>query len=374
MPTITFTCETITPMFLSGADGSTPELRPPSIKGALRFWWRAMNGHLANTANGGIPNLLQEDERLFGGVNEGRKSSVLVRTAIIQEKSFFGKNIDATKEGLAYLLYILVHQQKEREGYNASNIDKDKTKLKVTLSSQSTDDLKKGVASFWLFTFLGGIGTRARRGAGAIAVNEIEDKDNILDDFILFKPQNGVTMDDFIKNTLTKIKEQFPNTKKSQVNNEYSTIASNHIYVSKKDNSDTWEEALNDIGDVMFKLRKGKTSWDKNKRTFTMDTLDQKASFGIPVAVMVKDNSVSLLNNERRSSPIWISIIRNSEGKFQWTVTHLKGKFLENGDKITFTTKNPKVRKKEYSWDKENPSLLTKFINQIKEQATQINY
>ncbi|OPX29474.1 MAG: type III-B CRISPR module RAMP protein Cmr1 [Candidatus Omnitrophica bacterium 4484_171] len=46
MKTITFECETITPMFLAGADGRTPELRPPSIKGAMRFWWRAMNGHL----------------------------------------------------------------------------------------------------------------------------------------------------------------------------------------------------------------------------------------------------------------------------------------------------------------------------------------
>ncbi|MBK8563977.1 MAG: type III-B CRISPR module RAMP protein Cmr1 [Saprospiraceae bacterium] len=38
MKTITFTCKTITPMFLNGADGQTPELRPSSIKGVLRYW------------------------------------------------------------------------------------------------------------------------------------------------------------------------------------------------------------------------------------------------------------------------------------------------------------------------------------------------
>ncbi len=43
MRSITFECETITPMFLARADGKTPELRPPSIKGLMRFWWRAMN-------------------------------------------------------------------------------------------------------------------------------------------------------------------------------------------------------------------------------------------------------------------------------------------------------------------------------------------
>ncbi len=32
----------VTPMFVSGLDPKVPELRPPSIKGALRFWWRAL--------------------------------------------------------------------------------------------------------------------------------------------------------------------------------------------------------------------------------------------------------------------------------------------------------------------------------------------
>ncbi len=41
MKSIKFTLETITPLFLAGADGQTPELRPPSIKGMMRFWWRA---------------------------------------------------------------------------------------------------------------------------------------------------------------------------------------------------------------------------------------------------------------------------------------------------------------------------------------------
>lgn len=35
MNTITFKCETVTPMFMAGADGKEPELRAPSIKGVL---------------------------------------------------------------------------------------------------------------------------------------------------------------------------------------------------------------------------------------------------------------------------------------------------------------------------------------------------
>jgi len=36
MQTVTFNCEVITPMFLGDAD-QKPELRPPSIRGAMRY-------------------------------------------------------------------------------------------------------------------------------------------------------------------------------------------------------------------------------------------------------------------------------------------------------------------------------------------------
>ncbi len=64
MNIIKFECETVTPMFLAGADGKTPELRPPSIKGAMRFWWRAMNGHIS------IKELKEEEGEIFGGSGE----------------------------------------------------------------------------------------------------------------------------------------------------------------------------------------------------------------------------------------------------------------------------------------------------------------
>jgi CRISPR type III-B/RAMP module RAMP protein Cmr1 len=38
------TLETVTPMFMAGIDPNTPELRPPSILGPLRYWLRAAVG------------------------------------------------------------------------------------------------------------------------------------------------------------------------------------------------------------------------------------------------------------------------------------------------------------------------------------------
>lgn len=44
MKELSFKLQVITPLFLSGAQQKEAELRPPSIRGALRFWFRAMMG------------------------------------------------------------------------------------------------------------------------------------------------------------------------------------------------------------------------------------------------------------------------------------------------------------------------------------------
>lgn len=42
MPSITFNLETVTPLFLAGANQTEAELRPPAFRGALRYWFRAI--------------------------------------------------------------------------------------------------------------------------------------------------------------------------------------------------------------------------------------------------------------------------------------------------------------------------------------------
>ena len=59
----------ITPCFCAGADGETAELRVPSIRGAIRWWFRLLGG-----------NKLQE-ENVFGGISkdQGIKSCIVLR-------------------------------------------------------------------------------------------------------------------------------------------------------------------------------------------------------------------------------------------------------------------------------------------------------
>ena len=58
----TYLCEAVTPMFIYGA--ASLELRTSSLKGLVRYWWRALNGHLP------VKELREKEELLFGSGDE----------------------------------------------------------------------------------------------------------------------------------------------------------------------------------------------------------------------------------------------------------------------------------------------------------------
>lgn len=58
----------ITPALLAGADQNAPEIRAPSIRGALRWWFRVLAGSR---------DVRKEEEELFGGVHGGAIASAI---------------------------------------------------------------------------------------------------------------------------------------------------------------------------------------------------------------------------------------------------------------------------------------------------------
>jgi len=84
MKTVTFSCETITPMFMYGADGKTPELRPASIKGVMRFWWRAINGDLP------LDDLKKQEDEIFGNTEKKSSFSIKIKNYRFQDNKILG--------------------------------------------------------------------------------------------------------------------------------------------------------------------------------------------------------------------------------------------------------------------------------------------
>ncbi len=71
------TCRVVTPMFCSGADGVRAELRLPSFKGVLRFWWRALAWR---RHDGDLEAIREREDQLFGSAGGGQ-SRVRMRLA-----------------------------------------------------------------------------------------------------------------------------------------------------------------------------------------------------------------------------------------------------------------------------------------------------
>lgn len=157
MNSMTFKCEVVMPMFLAGADGQTPELRPPSIKGAMRFWWRAMHGNMD------ITQLREKEAKIFGGGGEdARRSSVIIKTTHPEWDGQF-------KE------YLLPHKGKgNSKAFNP--IMPQFFEISFSLTHMIQDfDLDKLESLFVLTCLLGGFGKRSRRGFGSIRIKEIKE-------------------------------------------------------------------------------------------------------------------------------------------------------------------------------------------------------
>jgi CRISPR-associated protein Cmr1 len=329
MKNLEFECKTITPMFLTGADKHTPELRPPSIKSLMRFWWRAINGHLP------VEELKKTEAEIFGASDKkiGR-SKIILRVEsdnelekgnnikndykLKSDYNFYKKRLEGDDAGTAYLLYSTVLS------YGISYI-KDNQEFTVELKSRFPDALKQAAASFWALVYLGGIGTRARRGGGNVVITDVKDQDSILSgmniDFLI-KGKQSDEMAEWLIENYTKVKLIVNRNKETKFISNYSNLSISRFIISNNSFCG-WIEALNDIGNSYAGFR------SKHKRD-----IFGTATFGLP------RNHIRTNNKDvnRRSSPLIFKILK-VENKYYWMVLRLAGEFLPENvvlkDKIT---------------------------------------
>ncbi len=142
-----FTCEIVTPMFIGGANPNKAELRTASIKGALRFWWRALHPFYD------LKTLKVKEAERFGDANETGKSRLKI---VIRSK----------KTGKPKGFSPLPHRRDVRFRFNGFPPDGE---FSVELHGTEEDFLL-----FELFTILGGLGKRSRRGFGSIRIKKMK--------------------------------------------------------------------------------------------------------------------------------------------------------------------------------------------------------
>lgn len=168
MNTITATYRVVTPMFLGGADPTAEaELRLPSFKGALRFWWRSLQwGKVQN-----IEALRSKEAKLFGSSEKGQSRVLLEMERPISETNKITEHWPPTS-WQRYTGYGL--RDKGERCYLKPGTE---WKVHVRLRRCSPEERGEVLASLKLLGLAGGLGARSRKGWGSITLIALEGAD-----------------------------------------------------------------------------------------------------------------------------------------------------------------------------------------------------
>ncbi|MCW5203267.1 type III-B CRISPR module RAMP protein Cmr1 [Desulfobulbus sp. US4] len=204
MEKIEATFRIVTPMFMGGAEPADThaELRAPSIKGVLRFWYRAI-----------FPNQDAQDEaRIFGGTDKSAGQAKII-LSLSERKINQGEKGDKRWAGhdckIPYLGYGIMdrlptgatfikngHEREEKKMMTTRQYIRENGTFKLTVlfrppvtekdAACYSADVEKVKRAFWAMVMFGAFGARSRKGFGSIAADTV----NGLDKLPSLQPEN----------------------------------------------------------------------------------------------------------------------------------------------------------------------------------------
>ena len=177
--------EFLTPCFCAGANQSVPELRASSIRGQLRWWFRALGGTRV------------DEMRVFGGIDAKKDkkpvaSSIIIRVQLISESKDWQMPDFKINDDQAYVWYYAkvsgldsnATEEEKRKGGprwagNAYFAPGSKWKLQVCYRTSLGDLEQKFRSALKCFLALGSIGLRVTRGLGGFHCKQQEFGEDI---------------------------------------------------------------------------------------------------------------------------------------------------------------------------------------------------
>jgi len=283
---LVFDCEVITPMFLSGADPKNVELRATSIKGALRFWWRALYGE------NDIANMRKKEAELFGNTEKKSKVKISIKNEQLNFTTGLVHSMDNLKI-FDYLAYGLCEYNKELKGnkYIRSHIIPGSSfSLVIELDNCTQVEKNQIINSLSCLHYYGGIGSRSRNGFGSISIKPNDSTINLTQ----FKKFTGILKD-------------------------YTTFSS-YSKIFEIANSSKWEDALSDIG---LAYREARLAIERKHK------FDLRPYIAKPL--IVKNENISI--TERHAKPYFLHVrkeLKNGKSYFIGSILFLP--YLYNGN------------------------------------------
>ncbi len=319
MKKLEFELETVTPLFMAGADGNTLELRPPSIKGLMRFWWRAQYcGHQTTPEMLTREKIEAEEGKIFGTASgAGQKSAFSIRMPfkenmassrkpfplhpiqVISSRGRFKVNI------LDYLAYGATEYQRGKGTVIVRDYLPEGQRFRIILNILDDAVVSDVVKSFYFLSVFGGLGTKSRNGFGSVHITTVTENSTTR------KPIEFFTQYD--------LEYPFPTGnlhKKLQVHNtampEFTALSREmKIFQLKKSSYSTWDQCLADIGE-MYRRSRGDL---EHKHDF-----DKRKYLGAPL-MEGKYNRAEL---ERRAKPYFLRVVK---GSYQGYIVYLPSKY-----------------------------------------------
>lgn len=346
-----------TPMFMSGANQKQVEIRAASIKGVIRFWWRALNYAKDET----LSALKDREETIFGST----KRQAPVRFIIESNRSSLSSNnlgavpgwLDSNKNGCFYLGYgVMDYNGKLQHPCIKHNQN---FTLKLVSNNKIDSSLIDAVQ---LFGLIGGAGAKSRKGYGSVSLVELFKKG---EDFSCPKNKEEYKL---------RLGELLGQTDAFAIPSNQSFTAFSkeaRIYLLLSGSSSI--DILNGYGKTMQlcrswgrygKLPNSKSAeqnfkkdhdWFKNENSFRTTHPKfhpERALFGLPhnyYSQGTAPESVKPVAYERRASPLFFHIHQLSDNEFIGVSILLPAQFLpdkEGGNIFAGGDKN--VQEKNY--------------------------
>jgi len=339
----------VTPLFMGGANPQSAELRVPSFKGVLRFWWRA----LALGGLGSVESVREEEARIFGSTK--RQSSVKIQ--LLPPKKIGKKNRKSVLEyngggivgeGARYLGYGVIASNGEliRQciGYPLEG-----GALELLFRPNTPeDDVRSVEAALLSMGLFGGLGSRSRKGYGSFNLLNLKSDDETEPVFTMPNDLDGLKkaiLSLFDHNGRYKITRHSGFPAYTAFSEKMRVDIIDKVDITDK--GDDPLKLLNSIGEKMMEYRsywKSKTFRDDHD--LLIDAINGKpitnhprrAIFGLPNNYHFSNDRgnpiVKPKDHERRASPLFIHIQQLNEKQYAAIAAIFQADFLPRGEKI----------------------------------------
>jgi CRISPR-associated protein Cmr1 len=362
MKQIQYTAEVLTPLFLGGAEArGKPELRSPSLRGALRYWYRALLGGCASIELS-KDNLQQREEAVFGSTKVGSPVTIRllgVNTIAVEsyqkERALRTPDGDYQPTGRDYLLWSLAESGREGSPRHlpAREYLTPGVKFEITLQTRADEEsLNQAHAALWLLASLGALGARANRAAGSLQLTAT--------------PGGGTpafkvcpTLDELcqhlrggLEECLKLVGEQSAGWRDftgTPVEYDILSPSSAEIWIVA-DTQEGWPDsnaALNSLGSRLRDFRSRRNPIGRADHDAVLAWAEksakepqiQRAAFGLPIPFQYSGGGprdvIQATNDiDRRASPLKMRLTRLSSGRYCGVLVLFRSRFLPEGDKL----------------------------------------